>query len=185
MIKSILGPKKKKEENKKEEESKTGKKKQTPGELRLRKEIAELDVPKNAQVNFNDENNIMEFQVIVDCDDEDSCWKGATYDFTFTVPPSYPHDPPRVHCNTKIFHPNINLQGNVCLNILRYEWKPVLGVNAVILGLLFLFIEPNPNDPLNHEAAELMRNDFNQFRDAVRKSLRGMTVMGESFPKLI
>mmetsp|Transcript_17867 Transcript_17867/g.20277 ORF Transcript_17867/g.20277 Transcript_17867/m.20277 type:complete len:114 (-) Transcript_17867:84-425(-) len=37
MIKSILGPKKKKEESKKEEESKTGKKKQTPGELRLRK----------------------------------------------------------------------------------------------------------------------------------------------------
>jgi len=41
---------------------------------------------------------------------------------------------------------------------LRDDWRPVLGVNAVILGLIFLFIEPNPMDPLNHEAAEMMRD---------------------------
>ena len=40
---------------------------------------------------------------------------------------------------------------------MRADWKPVLGINTVILGLIFLFIEPNPNDPLNKEASELMR----------------------------
>jgi ubiquitin-conjugating enzyme E2 M len=64
-----------------------------------------------------------------------------------------------VHCDTKIFHPNIDLEGNVCLNILRADWKPVLNLNNVILGVLYLFIEPNPTDPLNQDAAELMRND--------------------------
>ena len=39
----------------------------------------------------------------------------------------------------EIYHPNINLEGKVCLNILREDWKPVLDINAVIYGLIFLF----------------------------------------------
>lgn len=77
------------------------------------------------------------------------------------------------------------MQGNVCLNILRADWKPVLGINAVILGLIFLFIEPNPNDPLNKEAAELMRNNEPAFRDKVKKSLKGGIIDGINFPKLV
>ena len=49
----------------------------------------------------------------------------------------------------QIYHPNIDLDGNVCLNILREEWKPVLNINHIIYGLQFLFSEPNPDDPLN------------------------------------
>ena len=55
-------------------------------------------------------------------------------------------------CLTKIYHPNIDLEGHVCLNILRDDWKPVLDINAVIYGIIYLLYEPNPNDPLNHGA---------------------------------
>lgn len=89
----------------------------------------------------------------------------------------YPHEPPKVHCLTKvrsngrkgcryrssltecghtsrqIYHPNIDLEGNVCLNILREDWKPVLDINSVIYGLIYLFYEPNPDDPLNRGAS--------------------------------
>ncbi|KAJ1463003.1 putative nedd8-conjugating enzyme ubc12 [Pelagophyceae sp. CCMP2097] len=83
----------------------------------------------------------------------------------------YPHEPPKVHCDTKIFHPNINLEGNVCLNILRQDWKPVLDINAVIYGLIYLFYEPNPDDPLNKEAAQLYREDIKSFEHHVRRTL--------------
>ena len=71
------------------------------------------------------------------------------------------------------------------MNILRADWKPVLGINAVILGLIFLFIEPNPNDPLNKEAAELMRNSESQFKEKVRRTLKGGVIDGTNFPKLV
>ncbi len=40
----------------------------------------------------------------------------------------------------QVYHPNIDLEGNICLNILREDWKPVLSINSVIYGLSFLFI---------------------------------------------
>jgi ubiquitin-protein ligase len=68
------------------------------------------------------------------------------------LPPPLVARPMQVLCKTKVYHPNIDLEGHVCLNILRDEWKPVLDINAVIYGLIYLFYEPNPNDPLNHGA---------------------------------
>ena len=76
-------------------------------------------------------------------------WQGGTWDFTIAVPPEYPHKPPKVTCDTKIYHPNIDLAGAVCLNILRADWKPVFDLNTVVSGITFLFYEPNPEDPLN------------------------------------
>lgn len=77
-------------------------------------------------------------------------WNSATFVFEVTVPKAYPHEPPKAKCVTPIYHPNIDWEGAVCLNILRKDWKPVLDMNAVIYGLIMLFYEPNANDPLNH-----------------------------------
>ncbi|CAM9510765.1 unnamed protein product, partial [Phaeothamnion confervicola] len=143
----------------------------TPGEIRIQKDIAELDGGSVAEITFPDPNNLTFFHVKVTPDT--GFWKGAAYDFTFTVPALYPHDPPKVLCLTRIYHPNINMQGNVCLNILREDWKPVLDINSVIYGLIYLFYEPNPEDPLNHEAAELYRNDIRAFERTVKRTLQG------------
>ena len=70
------------------------------------------------------------------------------------------------------------------MNILRADWKPVLGINAVILGLIFLFIEPNDTDPLNHEAAEVMRNNKQDFINKVKRTLRGGNFEGINYPKM-
>ena len=180
---------KKKDDNREEEEKKAGgeekKVKANPAEIRWRKEIGDLDLPDHAQVDFPNDDDICNFTVTVDLKSEDCLWKGGKYVFSINIPKGYPHKPPKVHCDTQIYHPNINMEGAVCLNILRDDWKPILTVNAVILGLIFLFIEPNPDDPLNHEAAELMRDNPSDFESQVRKSLRGEKVDGVSFPKFV
>lgn len=66
-------------------------------------------------------------------------YKGGSFNFTFAINQNFPHEPPKVKCTQKIYHPNIDLEGNVCLNILREDWKPVLNLNAVIVGLQVCF----------------------------------------------
>lgn len=103
-------------------------------------------------------------------------YKNGRFSFTFRINQNYPHDAPKVKCNQivrlfiaiqllsryncdnffltkkkslQLYHPNLDLEGNVCLNILREDWKPVLNLHAVIIGLQYLFLEPNTDDPLN------------------------------------
>ena len=112
-----------------------------------------------------DPANIMQFGLTMNLANErDSIWCGGRYQFTVRVPPEYPHNTPVAHCDTPVYHPNIDTDGNVCLNILRADWKPVLDIGNVIMGLIFLFLEPNPNDPLNHEAAAEFRENPNRFK---------------------
>jgi len=161
---------------------KSGKKK-TPGEIRIQKDITDLDGGSVAQVDFPNPNDLTNFSVIITPDS--GFWTGARYPFTFAIPALYPHEPPKVTCDIKIFHPNIDLAGAVCLNILREDWKPVLDINAVIYGLIYLFYEPNPDDPLNRDAADLIRNDRVQFGRVVKRTLQGYSHGGEAFPKLM
>eukprot|EP00984_Skeletonema_dohrnii_P026900 scaffold16299_cov109-Skeletonema_dohrnii-CCMP3373.AAC.2 len=175
-----IGGKKKKSED---GAAKNGTKKRSPGEIRIQKDIAELDGGKVANIDFPNPNDLTVFEVSVTPDS--GYWKNATYKFKFEIPDHYPHTPPKVHCDTKIYHPNINLEGKVCLNILREDWKPVLDINAVIYGLIFLFYEPNPDDPLNHEAAELFRKDINHFERLVNRTLKGGVMDGVYFDRLI
>eukprot|EP00536_Pseudo-nitzschia_multiseries_P010201 jgi/Psemu1/307135/fgenesh1_kg.305_\ len=157
--------------------------KKTPGEIRIQKDIGELDGGKVALVTFPKPNDLTSFHVSITPDT--GYWKGATYKFVFNVPPHYPHSPPKVECKTNIYHPNIDLQGKVCLNILREDWRPVLDINSVIYGLIYLFYEPNPDDPLNHEAADLFRTDIRRFEALVNRTLKGGILDGVTFERLV
>jgi ubiquitin-conjugating enzyme E2 M len=70
-------------------------------------------------------------------------------------------------------HPNIDTKGGVCLNILRDDWSPSLDLQTVILGLLHLFYYPNAFDPLDFEAAELMKTDPVGFERRVKLMIHG------------
>lgn len=81
---------------------------------------------------------------VVDTEPFSCCFQGfyrsGRFIFSFKVGPNYPHEPPKVKCETQVYHPNIDHQGNVCLNILREDWKPVLTINSIVYGLQYLFL---------------------------------------------
>lgn len=145
-------------------------------------DMSGLELPKNAKLIFpQGSNHVMDFELILVPDE--GIYRDGMFLFSFQVPQSYPHDPPKVKCLTKVFHPNIDVEGNVCLNILREDWSPVLSISSVIYGLLFLLLDPNPDDPLNKNASTMMQTDRAGFEQVVRGAVRrGMRIGGVYFP---
>jgi len=159
------------------------KKKVTAAQLRVQRDLAELEPSKTWKTEFPDPDDILNFVLTIEPDE--GMYKGGRFHFNFSINQNFPHDPPKVKCTQKIYHPNIDLDGNVCLNILREDWKPVLNLNAVIVGLQFLFLEPNASDPLNKEAAEDLRSNREGFKRNVRSAMGGGVVRSQSFERVL
>lgn len=158
------------------------------GQIRMQKDVSELSVGSVAGMEidfYNGPEDLMNFKVHITPDD--GMYLGGKFTFDCKVPATYPHDPPKVLCETTVYHPNIDMEGHVCLNILREDWKPVLTINNVMMGLLFLMLEPNADDPLNKEAAAELASDKEHFARKVRGTFKGgpMILQGKryEFPK--
>jgi len=116
----------------------TTKKKPKAAHLRVQKDLGELSLPKNVKIDFPNADDLLSFKLTIQPDE--GIYKGGSFDFTFKIKDNYPHEPPKVRCLNKIYHPNIDLDGGVCLNILRDDWMPVLSIQSVVYGLQFLFL---------------------------------------------
>lgn len=96
-------------------------------------DLTELSLGSTMKMTFPNPDDILNFTLTIEPDE--GMYKAGTFDFTFAINQNFPHDPPKVKCTQKLYHPNIDHEGNVCLNILREDWKPVLNLNAVIVGM--------------------------------------------------
>ena len=101
----------------------------------------------------------------------------------------YPEKAPVVICETPIYHPNIDFSAepdtydetctsNVCVSLLD-DWEPSYGLEDCIQGLLFLFYQPNLEDPLSEWFDS---DDYGSFAEGVKLSLEGGTISGYDFP---
>lgn len=61
---------------------------------------------------------------------------------------------PKVRFMTKIYHPNIDKLGRICLDILKDKWSPALQIRTVLLSIQALLSAPNPDDPLANDVAD-------------------------------
>lgn len=89
----------------------------------------------------------------------DSPYANGIFHLDIYFPSDYPFKPPKVKFLTKIYHPNINAKGSICLDILSNEWSPALTIGKVLLSISSLLTEPNPDDPLVSEIAGLYKTD--------------------------
>jgi len=67
----------------------------------------------------------------------------------------------------------------------REDWKPVLTINSIVYGLQFLFLEPNPEDPLNKEAAEQLQANRKLFEQNVVRAMKGGYVGNTFFERCL
>merc|ERR1712157_637129 len=81
-------------------------------------------------------------------------FEGGMFDLELFLPEEYPMVPPKVLFRTKIYHPNIDKLGRICLDILKTKWSPALQIKAVLLSIQALLSAPNCDDPLDEAIAE-------------------------------
>uniref|UniRef100_A0A3P9P287 E2 ubiquitin-conjugating enzyme n=1 Tax=Poecilia reticulata TaxID=8081 RepID=A0A3P9P287_POERE len=67
----------------------------------------------------------------------DSPYHGGVFFLSVHFPTDYPFKPPKVAFTTKIYHPNINSNGSICLDILRSQWSPALTISKGNTALYF------------------------------------------------
>ena len=64
-------------------------------------------------------------------------------------------EPPKARFLTRIYHPNIDRFGRICLSILKDDWTPALNVRTTVLSIQNLLSSPNPDDPLDNNVAKM------------------------------
>jgi len=146
----------------------------------LQKEVMELTsdiLPSTVRIVFPNPNSLN--QLLVSVRPTDGYWVGGVFDFQIMVPDGYNMVPPKVRCLTRAWHPNINLQGQVCLSLLRVSavdglgWTPTRRLKDVVLGLDALFGDlVNFDDPLNQDAADQHRHSREVFLTKIRDLIR-------------
>ncbi|EJW01410.1 hypothetical protein EDEG_00457 [Edhazardia aedis USNM 41457] len=98
-------------------------------------------------------------------------YEGGTIELLIKLPPNYPFSPPKVSLITPIFHCNVKAD-TICLDILKSEWSPALTIGKVLLSISSLLGNPNPDDPLDNEAARLYREDKQAYWRMAKRSIQ-------------
>jgi ubiquitin-conjugating enzyme E2 A len=101
----------------------------------------------------------------------DTPFEDGTFKLLLTFDESYPNKPPTVKFLSRMFHPNVYANGELCLDILQNRWSPTYDVAAILTSIQSLLHDPNPNSPANAEAAQLYRENMKEYVRRVKATV--------------
>jgi ubiquitin-protein ligase len=132
--------------------------------------------------------NISRIKILTVERQSDSPYSGGVFFLAIHFPTDYPFKPPKVNFTTRIYHPNINSNGSICLDILRDQWSPALTISkgkaialvvqdsvlmsTVLLSICSMLTDPNPDDPLVPEIAHVYKTDRSRYESTAREWTR-------------
>jgi ubiquitin-conjugating enzyme E2 D/E len=136
---------------------------------RLQKEVTEIqkDTPVNCSAGPNN-NDLFNWEATI-IGPTETPYEGGIFKLKILFPADYPFKPPKITFETRIYHPNINANGGICLDILKDQWSPALNITKVLLSICSLLDEPNPDDPLMPEIAQLFKTNKAEFTRLARE----------------
>ncbi|XP_057790236.1 ubiquitin-conjugating enzyme E2 19-like [Salvia miltiorrhiza] len=140
---------------------------------RLQSELMALMMGGDSGISaFPEEDNIFCWKGTIS-GSKDTVFEGTEYKLSLSFPSEYPFKAPKVKFETSCFHPNVDVYGNICLDILQDKWSSAYDVRTILLSIQSLLGEPNISSPLNTQAAALWSNQ-EEYRKMVEKLYKPM-----------
>ena len=149
----------------------------------LKKQFKDINTASDLglSVGLVDENNFYKWSVVI-FGPSDTIYEGGFFKALLEFPDDYPNSPPQMKFVTKMWHPNIYPDGRVCISILHppgvdkfneqeraeERWRPSLGAEEILLSVISMLNDPNPDSPANIDAAVMLRNNPDEYKSRVR-----------------
>tara|TARA_B100001057_G_scaffold457446_1_gene505731 strand:+ start:33 stop:479 length:447 start_codon:yes stop_codon:yes gene_type:complete len=128
---------------------------------RKRIEAEYKDIVKDPPINCSggpSKDNIYNWNATI-IGPSETPYQNGIFNLDIHFPNDYPFKPPNIKFKTKIYHCNISKEGCICLDILKDKWSPALTISKVLLSICSLLCDPNPDDPLVSEIANLYKSN--------------------------
>ncbi|KAI7862938.1 ubiquitin-conjugating enzyme E2 2 [Phycomyces blakesleeanus] len=143
----------------------------TPSRRRLMRDFKRLQSDAPGGVSGAPcSDNIMQWNAVI-FGPSDTPFEDGTFKLELHFEETYPNKPPQVKFISKMFHPNVYANGELCLDILQNRWSPTYDVAAILTSIQSLLHDPNPNSPANAEAANLYRENRKEYVRRVRETV--------------
>ena len=148
-----------------------------------------LDLAKNpidlVSVGLEDDSNVYNWEILI-MGPERTLYEGGFFKAKLSFPANFPNMPPTMTFVSEMWHPNVYPDGRVCISILHppgedefnsqesadERWRPILGVEQILISVISMLSDPNDESPANLDAAVMWRNDRAAFKKKVQQVVR-------------
>mmetsp|Transcript_14765 Transcript_14765/g.27163 ORF Transcript_14765/g.27163 Transcript_14765/m.27163 type:complete len:249 (+) Transcript_14765:47-793(+) len=136
---------------------------------RLNKELKQLVASPPEGVRFvpGDMDTLTEVHVEMD-GPEETPYEGGTFRMKLVLGQDYPQAPPRGFFLTKIYHPNVSSNGDICVNTLKKDWNDGVTLCHILAVIRCLLIIPFPESSLNDEAGKLFMDSYDDYAERAK-----------------
>ncbi|KAF2903639.1 hypothetical protein ILUMI_02546 [Ignelater luminosus] len=147
------------------------------------REMQELvaNPPEGVKVQINEED-VTDIQAFID-GPAGTPYMGGLFKVKLALSKDFPQMPPKAFFLTKIFHPNVAANGEICVNTLKKDWKPDLGIKHILLTIKCLLIVPNAESALNEEAGKLLLEHYDDYSQRA-KMMTEIHAQPQKVPKM-
>ncbi|KAJ9620380.1 uncharacterized protein PV06_09292 [Exophiala oligosperma] len=149
----------------------------------LLKEYKALQKEKWVQIDI-DEDNMLHWNLALMVVNPDSLYYGGYFKAQMNFPKEYPYKPPDFRFTKPLWHPNIYVDGRLCISILHApgddamsgetageRWSPAQRVESVLISILSLLDDAEISSPANVDASVMFRDDKEAFKAKVTQDV--------------